>query len=185
MTAECFCYWFNFLFDSCIFCLLAESKQYLWPGGASWLKTSKEWGRCTSPDCTCCSQTKPASFIRTSWSQQVGQPGLVLKPAFSGNTALKKHFHSFAVNIFSRAEWGAVPPKSREELKGPAQKAVIHHTAVQKCSSMSGCRDLLLSIQRFHMETRKFDDIGYKWVAPRLKFPVVEAFLLYVPETMD
>lgn len=100
--------------------------------------------------------------MRTSWSRQVGQLGLVFNSAFSGNTALKRHFHSFAVNIISRAEWGAAPPKSREELKGPAQKAVIHHTAMQKCSGLSGCRDLLLSIQTFHMETRKFDDIGYK-----------------------
>ncbi|TNN01606.1 peptidoglycan recognition protein 5 [Takifugu flavidus] len=66
--------------------------------------------------------------------------------------------------VVSRAQWGAAPPKSRENLTGPAQKVVIHHTALPKCSGLSGCRDLLLSIQRFHMNDRNFDDIGYNFL---------------------
>uniref|UniRef100_H3BXH0 Peptidoglycan recognition protein 5 n=1 Tax=Tetraodon nigroviridis TaxID=99883 RepID=H3BXH0_TETNG len=69
-----------------------------------------------------------------------------------------------AESVISRAEWGAVPPKSRAELDGPARKAVVHHTALAKCSGLSGCRDLLRSIQRFHMDERGFDDIGYNFL---------------------
>uniref|UniRef100_A0A674NIU8 Peptidoglycan recognition protein 5 n=1 Tax=Takifugu rubripes TaxID=31033 RepID=A0A674NIU8_TAKRU len=33
-------------------------------------------------------------------------------------------------SVVSRAQWGAAPPKRRENLTGPAQKVVIHHTAL-------------------------------------------------------
>lgn len=78
-------------------------------------------------------------------------------------------------SVVSRAHWGAAPPKRRENLRGPAQKVVIHHTALPKCSGLSGCRDRLLSIQRSHMNDRNFDDIGYKWVATRFHFHPVDS----------
>ncbi|XP_029302651.1 peptidoglycan recognition protein 5 [Cottoperca gobio] len=69
------------------------------------------------------------------------------------------------VNIVSRQQWGAVPPKSRETLKGPAQKVIIHHTDLPRCKDQSECMKRLVSIQRGHMTDRGFDDIGYNFLA--------------------
>lgn len=102
------------------------------------------------------------SFTRTSWSRRVRHQRLVLTAALAEDAALTGCFHSFAVSIISRAQWGAALPKKREVLKEAARKVVIHHTALPKCSGPSGCRDLLQSIQRSHMTDRNFDDIGYK-----------------------
>lgn len=102
------------------------------------------------------------SFIGTSLRRWVGQRVLVGTTASREDAALRGASLSFPESVISRAEWGAVPPKSRAELDGPARKAVVHHTALAKCSGLSGCRDLLRSIQRFHMDERGFDDIGYK-----------------------
>lgn len=119
---------------------------------------------------------KGRASTRAAWSPRVRQHGLVLA-AFSQDAALRRCLHSFPVSIISRAQWGAAPAKSREEQKGPAQRAVIHHTALPKCSGLSGCTDLLLSIQRSHMNDRNFDDIGYKWVAPTLWFHSERSFI--------
>lgn len=108
------------------------------------------------------SRTKPAAFARTSWSRKVGQLGLVENSAFSGNAALKRHFHSFAVNIISRATWGAVSPRSVVELKGLPEKVIVHHTAGKKGSGPKDYIDLLLAIQTLHMGARDLDDISYK-----------------------
>ncbi|XP_017275498.1 peptidoglycan recognition protein 5 isoform X2 [Kryptolebias marmoratus] len=68
------------------------------------------------------------------------------------------------VNIVSREQWGAAPPKQRETLREPAQGVVIHHTAFQSCRGLAECSDELVHIQRFHMNERDFDDIGYNFL---------------------
>ncbi|CAG6005969.1 unnamed protein product [Menidia menidia] len=52
-------------------------------------------------------------------------------------------------------------------MKGSARRVIIHHTALQNCQGLGGCKDLLLSIQRMHMSERQFDDIGYNFLVGR------------------
>lgn len=66
------------------------------------------------------------------------------------------------MNVVSRAQWGAAAPRKETTLKGTAQRVVIHHTALPKCTGLKECTDRLVSIQRAHMTEKKFDDIGYK-----------------------
>ncbi|XP_015255553.1 PREDICTED: peptidoglycan-recognition protein SC1a/b-like [Cyprinodon variegatus] len=68
------------------------------------------------------------------------------------------------VNIVSREQWGAAAPKQTESLKGPAQRVVIHHTALLNCKGLAESKDHLLSIQMLHMKDRHFDDIGYNFL---------------------
>ncbi|XP_051254205.1 peptidoglycan recognition protein 5 [Dicentrarchus labrax] len=68
------------------------------------------------------------------------------------------------VKHFSRRQWGAAAPRQKETLKGPAQRVVIHHTALSKCTGLKECTDGLLNIQRVHMTERGFDDIGYNFL---------------------
>ncbi|XP_060901935.1 peptidoglycan recognition protein 5 [Labrus mixtus] len=68
------------------------------------------------------------------------------------------------VNVVSREQWGAAPPRKKETLKGFAKKVVIHHTAVQACKDLKECKTRLVSIQRGHMTDKKFDDIGYNFL---------------------
>uniref|UniRef100_A0AAZ3P8I3 Peptidoglycan recognition protein 1 n=1 Tax=Oncorhynchus tshawytscha TaxID=74940 RepID=A0AAZ3P8I3_ONCTS len=50
------------------------------------------------------------------------------------------------VEVVTRGQWGAAAPQCRETLKYPAQRVVIHHTALM------------------HMQDRNFDDIGYNFL---------------------
>uniref|UniRef100_A0A8C6NKP1 Peptidoglycan recognition protein 5 n=1 Tax=Nothobranchius furzeri TaxID=105023 RepID=A0A8C6NKP1_NOTFU len=72
----------------------------------------------------------------------------------------------FAKNWPARP-WGAAAPKQKEALKAPAQRVVIHHTALQNCKGLVECTEHLLSIQRLHMDKRQFDDIGYNFLVDR------------------
>uniref|UniRef100_A0A3Q0T324 Peptidoglycan recognition protein 5 n=1 Tax=Amphilophus citrinellus TaxID=61819 RepID=A0A3Q0T324_AMPCI len=66
--------------------------------------------------------------------------------------------------IVSRQEWGAVTPKQKEALKRSASRVVVHHTAYPSCKDLAECKTCLVSIQRYHMKDRKFDDIGYNFL---------------------
>uniref|UniRef100_A0A3Q2UY97 Peptidoglycan recognition protein 5 n=2 Tax=Haplochromini TaxID=319058 RepID=A0A3Q2UY97_HAPBU len=68
------------------------------------------------------------------------------------------------VSIVSRQEWGAAAAKQTKALKGPARRVVIHHTAYPSCKGLAECKASLVSIQRYHMKDRKFDDIGYNFL---------------------
>ncbi|XP_030008861.1 peptidoglycan recognition protein 5 [Sphaeramia orbicularis] len=69
-----------------------------------------------------------------------------------------------AVTIVSRLQWGAAAPRNKETLKAAAQRAVIHHTAIESCKSQSDCMRQVKSIQKTHMQERGFDDIGYNFL---------------------
>ncbi|XP_062329062.1 peptidoglycan recognition protein 5 [Osmerus eperlanus] len=68
------------------------------------------------------------------------------------------------VTVVPRRQWGAVSPRCRNTLKGPAQRAVIHHTALSYCESPCECVAELTRIQTMHMQDRDFDDIGYNFL---------------------
>ncbi|GIY71896.1 peptidoglycan-recognition protein SC2 [Caerostris darwini] len=66
--------------------------------------------------------------------------------------------------IVSRAEWGAQPPKSAIALKVPVDHVIIHHTDGATSDSKEGCSKVIRQIQKYHVETKKWDDIGYNFV---------------------
>ncbi|WAR01603.1 PGSC2-like protein, partial [Mya arenaria] len=69
-----------------------------------------------------------------------------------------------ALNIITRAEWGARDPKSTENMSVPVSTFFIHHTDTNGCETQDVCSACVRSIQRFHMDTNKWDDIGYSFL---------------------
>lgn len=65
--------------------------------------------------------------------------------------------------VYTRKDWGAVAPKRPPRvLERPPDHIIVHHTASPNVSDTSRAHAFALSrqIQRFHMETRNWDDIG-------------------------
>jgi hypothetical protein len=67
-----------------------------------------------------------------------------------------------ALAFISRHRWGARPP-SRPLLSHIPARIVLHHSAEPTASEYRGARTIL-DIQSFHMDTRRFDDIGYHFL---------------------
>nr|ABB04460.1 peptidoglycan recognition protein S2a [Asterias rubens] len=68
------------------------------------------------------------------------------------------------LTFVTRAQWGAIPPKKRQDMVLPVGYAVVHHTASKQCSNLKDCSVLMRSFQHFHMVTRGWDDIGYNFL---------------------
>jgi N-acetylmuramoyl-L-alanine amidase len=66
--------------------------------------------------------------------------------------------------IVSRAEWEARPPRSTEKIKQPIPRVFIHHTDTQPCTNQSACSTVVRSIQKYHMNTQGWGDIGYHFL---------------------
>ncbi len=66
------------------------------------------------------------------------------------------------VDIISRQEWGARPPRRRSSIPIPTAELWLHHTAGNH-SGASGVR----SIQDFHMDIRGWSDIAYSFLIDR------------------
>jgi hypothetical protein len=65
--------------------------------------------------------------------------------------------------IYTRKDWGAASPKRPTRLLDrPPDHIIVHHTASPNTSETSRAHAFGLSrqIQRFHMQTRGWDDIG-------------------------
>jgi hypothetical protein len=65
--------------------------------------------------------------------------------------------------IYTRREWGAASPKRAPRvLDRPPDHIIVHHTASPNAGDTSRAHAFALSrqIQRFHMGTRHWDDIG-------------------------
>jgi hypothetical protein len=65
--------------------------------------------------------------------------------------------------VYTRKEWGAVPPKRAPRvLNRPPDHIIVHHTASPNTGERSQAHAFGLSrqIQRFHMDSRGWDDIG-------------------------
>lgn len=71
-----------------------------------------------------------------------------------------------AVAVVSRAEWGARPPKQAPTHIGhPVNMSFVHHSlSPGECDDEDGCVKAVQGIQKFHMDTRGWDDIGYSFL---------------------
>ncbi|KAK3105771.1 hypothetical protein FSP39_005184, partial [Pinctada imbricata] len=82
----------------------------------------------------------------------------------TGNVTLQDTKSCKNVPVYSRDTWGARSPLSFEHLPVPVGMFFIHHTAGRSCTTSETCAAILRGIQRFHMETRKWDDIAYSFL---------------------
>uniref|UniRef100_A0A8B9MVT6 PGRP2 amidase n=1 Tax=Accipiter nisus TaxID=211598 RepID=A0A8B9MVT6_9AVES len=69
--------------------------------------------------------------------------------------------------IVPRCMWGARPYRGTPKLLTlPLGSVYIHHTFIPStpCRTFAACADAMRSMQRFHQDTRGWDDIGYSFV---------------------
>lgn len=69
-------------------------------------------------------------------------------------------------NLVTRSEWGAREPNHQiPSLNAiPPHYVVIHHSATRSCNDTESCKQLLKSIQNYHMDDREWCDIGYNFL---------------------
>lgn len=79
---------------------------------------------------------------------------------------------SCAVSVIPRSVWKADDVQIREKLHKPADKLIIHHTALWSCWSQTQSISQLKHIQHLHIHERSFNDIGYKFVNIVINVPV-------------
>ncbi|XP_077538068.1 uncharacterized protein LOC144150119 [Haemaphysalis longicornis] len=70
------------------------------------------------------------------------------------------------IPIVSRSQWGARPSRHWRPLlpSGEAQHVYIAHTVGRNCYDLPTCAERMRSYQYYHMEGRKWWDIGYSFV---------------------
>uniref|UniRef100_A0ABD2WI44 Peptidoglycan-recognition protein n=1 Tax=Trichogramma kaykai TaxID=54128 RepID=A0ABD2WI44_9HYME len=67
-------------------------------------------------------------------------------------------------NVVERSRWGARPWRNVNYLVTPLLHVVVHHTQTPDCDRSDECADLVKSIQNYHMNDLKLDDIGYSFL---------------------
>lgn len=76
----------------------------------------------------------------------------------------KFHFQwSGCPRIVTRKEWGAVAATNSPLPTYPAPYVIVHHTAGAACSDQSSCSKQMKSIQLQHINTNRWNDIGYNF----------------------
>ncbi|XP_049879192.1 peptidoglycan-recognition protein LB-like [Pectinophora gossypiella] len=66
--------------------------------------------------------------------------------------------------FYNRESWGAVEATDKRPLDTPVPYVVIHHTYIPPaCYSKEACMADMRSMQKYHMETMDFGDIGYNF----------------------
>ncbi|XP_046390953.1 peptidoglycan-recognition protein LF-like [Ischnura elegans] len=68
------------------------------------------------------------------------------------------------IEIVTREEWGARPPKSMVPFENPADYVIIIHTATYTCKTKEECIQLMRVIQSFHVDSRKWPDVSYNFL---------------------
>nr|AXE15817.1 peptidoglycan recognition protein 2 [Archivesica packardana] len=68
------------------------------------------------------------------------------------------------ITFVTRAQWGAREPKSTADINVPVPEFFVHHTDTHECFNISECCAMMRGIQDFHMDVRKWDDIGYNFL---------------------
>ncbi|XP_046831405.1 peptidoglycan recognition protein 3-like [Vespa crabro] len=69
-------------------------------------------------------------------------------------------------NIISRQQWGARSPKTttRPLRINPPPYVIIHHSDTVSCNTQAICQARVRSFQNYHMDTKKWNDIGYNFL---------------------
>lgn len=84
----------------------------------------------------------------------------------SNSTAGDAVFNPNVLNMIPRSKWLAQPPNAElNKLDLPVNRVIIIHTATETCKTPAVCVFNVRHIQTFHMESYKFDDIGYNFVS--------------------
>lgn len=84
----------------------------------------------------------------------------------SNSTAGDAVFNPNVLNMIPRSKWLAQPPNSElNKLDLPVNRVIIIHTATETCETPAVCVFNVRHIQTYHMESYKFDDIGYNFVS--------------------
>ncbi|XP_044753192.1 peptidoglycan-recognition protein LE-like [Coccinella septempunctata] len=66
--------------------------------------------------------------------------------------------------ITERRSWLAQPPLERNPMKEPAKHVIICHSATEGANTIAENILLVRLIQSFHMDSRKWSDIGYNFL---------------------
>lgn len=66
------------------------------------------------------------------------------------------------LDIVSRDEWNANPPKNFELMNEPVSFVIIHHSDTPAaCYTEETCIKAMQSMQNYHQNGHGWDDIGY------------------------
>lgn len=129
------------------------------------------WGGCWVPGWVALSRsegtsgdTGVAGHHRVPWS---GSPGTKPRPQPRAEAPRCHPLPSLAEcpAIVPRCMWGARPYRGTPKpLSLPLGSVYIHHTFVPSapCRTFAACARAMRSMQRFHQDTRGWDDIGYR-----------------------
>jgi len=70
-----------------------------------------------------------------------------------------------AVDIVTRAEWGARSPScTLSTISNPVNYLFIHHTEGSSCTTQAACESVIQGIQNYHMDSNGWCDIGYSFL---------------------
>ena len=82
----------------------------------------------------------------------------------------------FAVDIYSRDEWGVRDPDCIDTMSTPVEYIFIHRTDGSECNCVSECGEILLGIQNYYM-----DSLGMFCSEWKLSFQIVNSRKQCVP----
>ncbi|KAK4879904.1 hypothetical protein RN001_008050 [Aquatica leii] len=67
-------------------------------------------------------------------------------------------------NIINRSAWGSSETSLRNLRVNPATHVIIHHSTGPTCLNENLCKKRVKSIQNYHIEHNRWDDIGYNFL---------------------
>ncbi|KAF8788034.1 Peptidoglycan-recognition protein SC2 like protein [Argiope bruennichi] len=66
--------------------------------------------------------------------------------------------------IVTRAQWGARTGRPVPAMRVPVSHVFIHHTDGATCNSKDSCSKVARQIQNYHIDVKKWRDIGYSFL---------------------
>ena len=84
-----------------------------------------------------------------------------------GNDAPAATTHASQPVIQSRASWNALPYKGTPQIADELKFAIVHHTAGRNGYAYGEVASIIAGIQRYHMESNGWNDIGYNFMVDR------------------
>lgn len=69
--------------------------------------------------------------------------------------------------VFTREQWGAVPPRQPNDVSRTLQFAVVHHTASSNNYGPDEVPAILRSLQAFFLNTRGYNDMAYNFLVDK------------------